>query len=252
MVWTTVTGSEFAIAMPEGYETIVDPDYRMGTIDVSKYVAVMRHLNRVLLMVEMYEGNAKDIQKNLVSHLKRGEKPYRLTKDEIVNGVSKKQFTLKTNTYSRVQEFYLFKKRLYVIQTIAPDEKNSISETFLNSVQLGSNASLKKPSETFIEIAPTRIEEPTTEKPDREIVVFYKPRIIYSSEARDQRITGEVILNVLFSASGKVSKTEIISGPKELRQSALDSATKIRFLPAEKDEKLVSVWKEISYSFRMY
>lgn len=254
VVWKVVNNNdEFAIAIPDGFETFVDGDYWIGNnIEIKKHVSVTRLLNGVFLMVEMYEGNPKDIQKELVSRLTRGDRPYRLTKDEIRGGVPVKEFDLASDNRSRIQQFYLFKKRLIVVQTIAPDEKNPVAGAFLESVQLGNGTITKKPSRDIIEIPATSDDETFQEKPDREIVVLYKPRPHYTTEARVKGVTGEVVIKALFSATGTISGAQVVSGPKELRQLALEALAGIRFLPAEKDGKLVTMWKQISYSFSIY
>jgi TonB family protein len=93
---------------------------------------------------------------------------------------------------------------------------------------------------------------PFSGKPDRGIVILSKPRPSYTSEARRAGDTGEVLLKVLFSASGRVEKVEAISGPKSLFKSAISAAEKIQFIPAQNAGKPVSVWKELTYTFSIY
>jgi outer membrane biosynthesis protein TonB len=62
-----------------------------------------------------------------------------------------------------------------------------------------------------------------------------------------------VKLKILFSSSGRITKLEVISSPgRELTETVIKSAEQIEFLPAEKDGKLVSIYKTVEYSFSTY
>ena len=252
--WQIITDNgEFSFAMPQGYESFSDGGYTMGTgISVKRHITVTRPINGVFLMVEFYEGNVKDILKELTFRLTKGEEAYQLSKDTVVGEMSEKEYRHNKNGYLSIQQFYLSKKKLYIVRTIAKDEKSAILEGFLNAAQPGGARTVATLPAAIEEILPLKDEEPLKGDPDRGIVILYKPRPAYTPEARAYGVTGEVVLNVLFAANGKITKAEPVSGPKELWKSSTDAAARIRFLPAEKDGKLVSVWKKISYSFSIY
>ena len=66
--------------------------------------------------------------------------------------------------------------------------------------------------------------------------ILSKPTPIYTDEARSQRIEGEVLLEVVFEASGKLHVVRVVRGLGHgLDENAVHAAEQIRFKPALKD-----------------
>lgn len=66
--------------------------------------------------------------------------------------------------------------------------------------------------------------------------IISKPLPVYTAEARAQRIEGEVLLEVIFEASGKLRVTKIVRGLGHgLDDAAVRAAEQIRFKPAMRD-----------------
>src|SRR5204862_7345721 len=69
----------------------------------------------------------------------------------------------------------------------------------------------------------------------RSVEILSKPRPAYTEEARRQRIEGEVLLEILFAASGQVRVLRIVRGLSDgLDENAVAAAEAIRFRPAER------------------
>lgn len=74
------------------------------------------------------------------------------------------------------------------------------------------------------------------ESTDKPVEVLFKPRPVYTPEARARRIQGEVLLQVVFSASGNVEVQRVIQGlGYGLDAQAEQAAREIRFHPATRD-----------------
>jgi TonB family protein len=66
--------------------------------------------------------------------------------------------------------------------------------------------------------------------------ILSKPTPLYTAEARAQRIEGEVLLEVVFEASGRLRVTKVVRGLGHgLDDAAIHAAEQIRFKPALKD-----------------
>jgi TonB family protein len=66
--------------------------------------------------------------------------------------------------------------------------------------------------------------------------VISKPTPAYTPEARSLRIEGEVVLEVVFEASGKLRVVRVVQGLGHgLDESAMQAAQQIRFKPAKRD-----------------
>jgi TonB family protein len=69
--------------------------------------------------------------------------------------------------------------------------------------------------------------------PDKAAEIISKPRPEYTDEARKLRLEGEVLVHVLFKATGEISVLELIRGLGHgLDENALRAAQQIRFKPA--------------------
>ncbi len=80
--------------------------------------------------------------------------------------------------------------------------------------------------------------------------ILYKERGKYTEEALRNRIEGTVVLNVVFTAEGKIRSIRVVRGlPDGLTEKAIEAAHKIRFNPAIKDGVPVSVRGNIEFSF---
>ncbi len=83
--------------------------------------------------------------------------------------------------------------------------------------------------------------------------ILSKPEPEYTEEARRNQITGTVVLRVVFSATGQVIDIRTISSlPFGLTERAIMAARRIRFIPALKDNRPVSVYMQLEYNFNLY
>ena len=83
--------------------------------------------------------------------------------------------------------------------------------------------------------------------------VLSKPEPVYTEDARKNQITGTVVLRCIFAANGSVILIRAASAlPDGLTESAIRSARRIRFIPATKDGKPVSMWMELQYNFNLF
>ena len=62
-----------------------------------------------------------------------------------------------------------------------------------------------------------------------------------------------VILKCVFASNGSITNIRVVSGlPYGLTERAIDAARKIKFIPAMKDGKCVSMWMQLEYNFNLY
>ncbi|MFZ3264489.1 MAG: energy transducer TonB [Terriglobales bacterium] len=66
--------------------------------------------------------------------------------------------------------------------------------------------------------------------------ITYKPRPVYTEEGRQLKVEGEVLLDVVFTATGQIKVMKVVQGLGHgLDESAIQAAEKIQFKPALKD-----------------
>lgn len=85
-----------------------------------------------------------------------------------------------------------------------------------------------------------------TQKPQ----ILAKPDPNYTEEARKNQITGTVLLQAVFTARGEVTQIRVLLGlPHGLTDQAIAAAKRIKFTPAMKDGKAVSMYMHLEYTF---
>jgi TonB family protein len=79
------------------------------------------------------------------------------------------------------------------------------------------------------------------------------PRPQYTTEARNQKIQGQVTLRVTFNADGTIGPIHVITGlPKGLTDTAIEAARGIEFKPAMRNGVAVASTKVITVTFNLY
>jgi TonB family protein len=82
--------------------------------------------------------------------------------------------------------------------------------------------------------------------------ILYREKAKYTQEAKDNKVEGTVVLSVVFGADGQIGAVRVIRGlPHGLTQKAIEATSKIRFEPAMKDGKPVSVRGNIEFTFNL-
>jgi TonB family protein len=83
--------------------------------------------------------------------------------------------------------------------------------------------------------------------------ILYKEKAKYTEEARQNKVQGIVVLNVIFTAEGRITNVRVVRGlPDGLTEKAIEAAQRIRFNPATKNGAPVSVRGNLEFSFNLY
>jgi TonB family protein len=83
--------------------------------------------------------------------------------------------------------------------------------------------------------------------------VLSKPEPAYTSAAREHEVRGTVILRAVFAADGTVKHVIVVRGlPDGLTEVCISVAKKIKFVPAARDGKPVSMWMQLEYNFNIF
>lgn len=88
---------------------------------------------------------------------------------------------------------------------------------------------------------------------DQRARLLSKPEPHYTEDARRNQISGTVVLRAIFASSGEVVQIQALSKlPFGLTEQAIAAAHQIRFVPAIKNGRAVSVWMNLEYNFNLY
>lgn len=99
-----------------------------------------------------------------------------------------------------------------------------------------------------VAIVPTTQAAPKTTN----LEVLSKPTVHYTSEARQLRVQGDVVLRVTFTATGQVQVQGVIHGLGHgLDEEARRVAGQVRFHPATRDGQAVNFTTNITITFQL-
>ena len=88
---------------------------------------------------------------------------------------------------------------------------------------------------------------------DQKARITSKPLPAFTREARRHATRGTVVLRLILAADETIKHIEVIDGlPDGLSERAIDAARRIKFTPAVKDGKPVSVWILVEYRFSVF
>ena len=92
----------------------------------------------------------------------------------------------------------------------------------------------------------------STESPTTPVDILEKPRPQYTAEGRSLKIEGDVVIDMIFLASGTVQVNRVISGLGHgLDEAAMRAAQQIKFRPAKRDGQPVDFPARVRIEFRL-
>lgn len=185
------------------------------------------------------------------------ESEKRTPRNLTLGGFSGKEYQSQTADRMGVSQFYITDRNIYLFMAVGSNLGNPevAIPKFLSSIRLE-----KSPEGTEVVNGPG--EQPNAEPNDQPLTgkevtrrasVFTKPEPSYTDAARKNEITGTVVLRVVFSSSGHLTNIRVVSGlPYGLTEKAIEAARQIKFIPAIKDGRFVSMHIQLEYNFNLY
>src|SRR5207249_3018631 len=74
---------------------------------------------------------------------------------------------------------------------------------------------------------------------------------VYPTLAKNQHVSGNVTVDALIDASGRVTTMKVVSGPTLLQQAAMDALKQWKYQPASLDGKPVAMHLTVTVQFRL-
>ena len=148
-------------------------------------------------------------------------------------------------------------RKLKVVKIPPPEEKspavNQPKDTKPANVTAEPNEYYRCTDGKSLERILTPDQQPvfTPKEVDTRAVILTRPAPEYTREARQKNVQGLVLLSVVLGSDAAISSVGVVRPlPAGLTQTAMRAACKIRFKPAIKDGKEVSVRVVVEYLFR--
>jgi TonB family protein len=252
----TVKGEDFSVTLP------VEPWMKTSEVFVTRLQKgrlerfIEARAGKVVYRVYVYE-NPKPRQslQDFVAEQTRGS-DLDLTFERELNVAkfSGKQYSSHDRDFPSTEQFFATEGRLYRFVVLGATAEHADAQQFFSSVMFGKKQEgiqiLEDSGPQSSGVGPGRSVDIGVDTKAR---LISKPEPSYTDDAKRNQIVGTVVLKAVFAASGKVTNIRVVQGlPYGLTERAIEAARKIRFVPASKEGKYVSMWMQLEYNFNLY
>ena len=254
----TIGGEDFSVALPaipvldKTYEELDNGKKRRRIYTMGTYA------DGVVYVITVVEN--PDSRQSLESFLK-----LRTFRDSSITDANLNGFPGKNVTYADVmRQLFATKNRLYEFHAMGAPLDDPRMTTFFSSLSLRKKTDSIEvvdgpflPDKLPAEVEPAPAAEFNTvfssKDVDKRVRLGMKPAPSYTEEARANALTGTVVLKCILASNGSITNIRTVSGlPYGLTEKAIAAARKIKFIPAIKDGKFVSIWMQLEYNFNLY
>lgn len=257
----TVKGEDFSIKLPLLPAMATIDDFRSDETLSSRVRQLGAYADGVAYTIYILDnGNPNKAFKNFVREIS-SQRWEDHGKEVTVNGFVGNQYSA-VHPLGGTLQVFATNKRFYQVQAFGASEDDPRVKPFFASLLLGEKSEAVEVSDGHgvpYEPGTQSTTQVFTEKiyigkeVDRKAVLAMKPEPMYTRQAKQRGIEGTVVLKVVFAANGSITNIRTVSGLSAgLTENAIDAARKIKFIPAVKDGKYVSMWYQLEYNFNLY
>ena len=199
-------------------------------------------------------------------------RPQKFERDLVLGGFPGKQYSFTSAGLSGLVQVYQGKSHVYVVEATSEDVSQPEIKRFLASLSFAAKKANYDPDNEPPPEAPIILVPPSGvgagvsggvgsgipnvisgRDVSRKAIVVTKPPPAYTEAARQNQVTGTVVLKCVFASSGRVEKIMVLKPLAfGLTEKAMVAARSLRFIPALKDGKYVSQYIQLEYQFNLY
>ena len=250
----TVKGEEFSVALPTlpAMTSIARHSPQLQKYRVERHLKTF--LDGVVYSIDVFENPEpkQSLEDFIAEQNKDSRSDLMVERDLIVNDFQGKEYVSRDKTRPATVQFFATEKTLYRFAAVGSDTTNDAVKQFFSSIKLG------KPKDATEVVdgpgMPLVLETGERLYTGKDVTtkarLITKPEPEFTEEALTSRVSGTVVLRVIFSRSGEVTNIQVISSlPNGLTEACIAAARKIKFVPATKDGQPVSMWMQLEYNF---
>ena len=253
----TVSGVGFSVALPLLPAMHLNTRYREGWDEERKTVEVGAYADGVVYTIYVLDNPSPKMSlEEFIAERSSGS----ANSERKVDGFTGKVFTKSDG----MTQFFVTEDHLYVFGAVGAPVDDARMTRFFSSMSFAKTkdaiALNEGSGDTYVPVGQPGLTDDETANnvfSGKDVTtkarLGMKPEPRYTEEARNNGITGTVILKCIFASDGSVRNIRISSGlPYGLTERAIAAARKIKFIPATKDGKHVSMWMQLEYNFNLY
>jgi TonB family protein len=250
----TVKGEEFSVTLP------VEPS--MKTSDAFVIRLKKSRLERLIeakdgdlvYRIYVYENPKprQSLKEFVTEQTERSDLNLTFERDLTVGKFTGQQYSSHDRDFPSTEQYFATEGRLYRFVVRGATAGHTGVQPFFASVMLGKKQEGVEVIEGGMAVDPN-LRYYVGKEVDTKARLLSKPEPSYSDAAKKRGIVGTVILKAVFASSGKVTNIRVVQGmPEGLTERAIAAARQIKFIPATKEGKFVSMWMQLEYNFNLY
>jgi TonB family protein len=254
----TLSDEDFSVALPTLPAVHTSSEFLERTKKSHKIRMLGSYADGVVYVIHVFENpEPRKSLESFIEKRKTSESTTRSYSNLALDGFSGKADSIGG------RQFFATEDRFYEFMAFGAPENDPRIMRFFSSLSLRKKRDSIEvsdgpglPFKPAVEVESSDGEAPTPftgKQVDTKVRLGMKPEPGYTEEARQNAIVGTVVLKCVFASNGSVSNIRTVSGlPYGLTEKAIDAAQKIKFIPAMKDGKYVSMWIQLEYNFNLY
>jgi TonB family protein len=252
----TVKGEDFSVTLP------VEPSMKTSDVFVmrlkkSRLERVIEAQNgEVVYRVYVYENPKprQSLKDFITEQTERSDLNLTFERELSVGKFAGQQYSSHNRDLPSTEQFFATEGRFYRVQVRGAIAGDPGAQPFFSSVTLG-----KKPVAIEVLEGPVTLPQESGQnifkgvQVDTKVRLLSKPEPVYTDAARSHGLAGTVVLKAVFTSSGKVTNIRVVQGLGDgMTERAITAARQIKFIPATKEGKFVSMWMQLEYNFNLY
>lgn len=251
----TVKGEEFSVALPHVPSMVSRKAPLPGTNKQRTERVLQSSAGGIEYSIYIYENPKPRLSLDDFIREQTANGTREVERERIlsVDGRVGKEHRYRVNDKPTIEQFFFAEKRLYrFVVNGAPADHAGVQQ-FFSSVSFDNKRRGFAVSDGPGDAPRAGEKFYTGREVDTKARLISKPEPIYTEAARQNEIEGTVILKVVLSGTGSVISIRVTQGlPHGLTERCVEAAKKIKFVPAIKDGKPVSMWVQLEYNFNLH
>ena len=211
-------------------------DFKQASVDKPKDMWAFYYLGLCLLNLKRFDEAAKAYQQARAIKPKEASVHYQLGKAYLGMGDQEAARNEHLWLLAQDQELATYLSDLFPSDKPPAQQTQEKSAPTASPQPAGDNRSFSEPM--------TKDLRPT---------INYREKAKYTEIARTNRVQGTVVLQAVFGSNGEMQSIRVIRGlPDGLTRKAIEATRKIKFDPATRNGKPVSVRGTLEFTFNLY
>ena len=255
----TVKNEEFSVTLPTLPAMVSNKEFSAQLKKERRHRLISTTADGVTYWIDAYENPNR--QQSLQQFIAEAAPVYGVIvspgRDLEISSFSGQEYLYKDDGPPGLQQFFATEERLYRFSVRGATADHPGVKQFFSSITLGKNQQgiqitdgIGEPLE--MAIGPGE-QVYASREVDKKAKMKAYPHPDYTDAAKSAGTRGTVILRVVFRSDGRVTNIQPIQGlPNGLTEKAIEAAKKIKFIPATKDGKFVSMHMQLEYHFNLY